>query len=461
MNAAQFLHILNARKWIILGTAFLIVALTIAINLWLPKEYTATATLVIDAKSKDPLTGQLMPSQLLPGYIATQIDILNSRPVVDKVIAENKILDLPGTRESFVDSGGEGRISDWLAALLQKKLEVTPSRESNIITVSFSATTPQFAAIMANSFAKAYIRTNLDLRVEPAKQMAAWYDQQIDQLRHNLATSQQKLTEFQRENGLLDSDERVDIENRRMAELAGQLVAAQSAGFDSQSRVGDSRSLPEVINNPVVQNLKAQLVVREGHLLELEGKVGKNHPEYLRMVAEVDSLRTKLGNEIETARGGVAATASVSKKRESGLRSAYEAQRSKLLSLKEQREEVSRLARDAENSQRIYDAALQRYVQIRMESQSTLTDIAVLNEAIVPTKPSGPKVVLNSLIAFLVCLPLAIALGVMVEMADRRVRTAADMDYALGIPLLAELSKKRFRLRDVLRRVPGLRKVAA
>lgn len=461
MNAAQFLHILYARKWIILGVAFSIVAITLAINLMLPKEYTASATLVIDSKSKDPLTGQMIPSQLLPGYVATQVDVIKSRPVVNKVMEQNKIVDAPGTRERFAETGGEGNINDWLAGLLQTKLEVEPSRESNVITVSYTATTPEFAAIMANSFANAYIQTNLDLRVEPAKQMAVWYDQQMEQLRENLSKAQQKLTAYQREKGLVDSEERADVENRRLTELAGQLVAAQSAGYDSVSRINQSQSLPEVINNPVVQNLKAQLAQREANLAELGKKVGMNHPDYMRLSAEVDTIRTKLRDEIELARTGVVATASVSKQREAGLRSAYEAQRTKLLSMKEQREELSRLAREAENAQRIYDAGLQRYVQIRMESQSTLTDIAILNPATVPTRPSRPNTVLNTLIAFLVCLPLAIGVGVMVEMVDRRVRTAADMEGALGIPLLAEISKKRFRLRDLFSRMPGLRRAAA
>lgn len=461
MTAAQFLHILYARKWIILGVAFLIVAITIVINLLLPKEYTASATLIVDSKSKDPLTGQLIPSQLLPGYVATQIDVIKSRPVVDKVIEQNKILNAAGVRDDFVRSGGEGNINDWLAALLQAKLEVEPSRESNVITISYAATTPQFAAIMANSFAKAYIQTNLDLRVEPAKQTASWYDQQIEQLRNNLSEAQQKLTAYQREKGLMDAEERLDVESRRLTELAGQLVAAQSAGYDSRSRVSGSESLPEVINNPVVQNLKAQLAAREANLAELGKKVGEQHPDYIRLQAEVDTIRTKLRDEIELAMSGVAATASASSQREAGVRSAYEAQRSKLLAMKDQREELSRLVRDAENAQRIYDAALQRYVQIRMESQSTLTDIAVLNAATIPTKPSGPNVVLNSLIALLVCLPLAIGVGVMAEMVDRRVRTAADLENALGIPLLAEISKRRFRLRYWFSRIPGFRRAIA
>lgn len=461
MTAAQLLHILYARKWIILGVAFLIVAITVVINLLLPKEYTASATLIIDSKSKDPLTGQMIPTQLLPGYVATQIDVIKSRPVVNKVIEQNKILNAAGVRDDFVKSGGEGNINDWLAALLQTKLEAEPSRDSNVITISYAATTPQFAAIMANSFARAYIQTNLDLRVEPAKQTAIWYDQQIAQLRDKLSEAQQKLTAYQREKGLMDSEERLDVESRRLTELAGQLVAAQSAGYDSRSRVSKSESLPEVINNPVVQNLKAQLAAREANLAELGKKVGAQHPDYMRLQAEVDTIRAKLRDEIELAKSGVAATASASNQREAGLRSAYEAQRSRLLAMKDQREELSRLVRDAENAQRIYDAALQRYVQIRMESQSTLTDIAILNAATVPSKPSGPNVVLNSLIALLACLPLAIGVGVMVEMVDRRVRTAADLENALGIPLLAEISKKRFRLRNWFSRIPGFRRAIA
>ncbi|OYY57708.1 MAG: hypothetical protein B7Y50_14840, partial [Hydrogenophilales bacterium 28-61-11] len=50
MNFTQFLLILNARKWIILGVLLFTVAVTAAVSLLLPKEYTATATLIIDSK---------------------------------------------------------------------------------------------------------------------------------------------------------------------------------------------------------------------------------------------------------------------------------------------------------------------------------------------------------------------------------------------------------------------------
>lgn len=453
MNFSQFLLILNARKWIILGVLFITVATTATVSLLLPSEYTATATLIVDSKSKDPFTGQLLPAQMFPGYMATQVDVIRSPQVASRVVRGLKLVDAPGTREQFMEAtGGKGSIEQWLGDVLLKKLDVEPSRESSIFRVSFTGTNPEFSAIIANAFAKAYIETNLDLRVAPAKQTAAWFDQQIAQLRDNLDEAQQKLTAYQREKGLVESDERLDVETRRMAELSGQMIAAQSAAYDASSRTRDSASLPEVINNPVVQNLKAQVAQGEGKLAELSNRVGANHPDYVRLKAEVDSYKARLANEINTATRGVGATAGAARQRFNELTGAFERQKARVLELKQQREEATRLARDVENAQRVYDSALQRYGQTRMEAQSTQTDIAVLTAAVAPIDPSKPRVFLNILLSVFLGTLLGVGTGFLVELLDRRVRSGQDIVVGLDIPVLAEV-KKAGGLMESLRRI--------
>lgn len=453
MNFTQFLLILNARKWIILGVLALTVAATAVVSLLLPKQYTATATLIIDSKSKDAVTGQLLPSQMFPGYMATQIDIINSQNVASRVVRDLKLAQNPATREQFADSGqSEGTIEQWLGGVLLQQLSVEPSRESSIISIGFTGSDPRFAAIVANAFAKSYIETNLDLRVAPAKQTAAWFDQQIAQLRANLDEAQQKLNAYQREKGIVESEERLDVETRRMGDLAAQMVSAQSAALDAGSRTRDSSSLPEVINNPVVQGLKAQVAQGEGRLAELAKRVGENHPDYQRTLAEVSSYRARLANEVNTATRGVGATAGVARERYSELSAAFERQKAKVLELKQQREEGALLARDLENAQRIYDSALQRYGQSRLEAQSTQTDIAVLNPATPPSNPSKPRVMFNLLLAVFFGTLLGVGVGFMAELIDRRVRSGQDIASSLGIPVLAEVTK-RGRLSDALRRM--------
>lgn len=452
MNFSQFLLILKARAWVVLLALAVTVATTVVVSLILPKSYTATATLVVDAKAKDPVTGIMLPAQMLPGYLATQVDIMRSQNVALRVVQGLKLADNPQVRADFMaDTEGRGSIQHWLADLMLKKLEVEPSRESSVIRVSFSGTDPQFAAIVANAFAQAYIQTNLDLKVEPARQTTAWFETKIASLRTNLEEAQARLSQYQREHGLVASDESLDVETARLAELSSQLVAAQSATYDSLSRQKQSgESLPDVMNSPVVAGLRADLARAESKLSELAEKVGTNHPQYQSASAEVESLRAKLDSEISTAAKGVSATARAAMQREGDLRSSLAAQRAKVLQLKKQRDDLTVLLRDVENAQRAYDTALQRYTQTSLEAENTQTDIAILNPATPPIEPSSPKLVLNTILAVFLGGLLGIGLAFLMEMIDRRVRSGEDLAAILGIPVLGELGRNRTQRQGLL-----------
>ncbi len=443
MNFSQFLLILKAR-WLVAFLALgVTVATTLVVSLLLPKNYTGTVSLVVDSKAKDPVSGVLFPSQLLPGYLATQVDIIRSQNVALKVVDGLKLADNAQIRADFqTATEGQGDIRHWLAELLLKKLDVQPSRESSVITIAFEGSDPKFAAIIANAFAQSYVNTNLELKVEPARQSTAWYDAQVKQLREKLEEAQSKLSEYQQAKGLVASEERIDVETARLAELSSQLVAAQSQSFDSQSRQNQSQNaLAEVEQNPLIQSLKREVAAAESKLSELAQKVGKNHPQYQRAEAELSTMKSELDAELKVAKKSVGTTASVAKGREAEIRGALAAQKSRVLALKQQRDEASVLIRDVENAQRIYDTALQRYGQTRLEAENTQTDIAVLNPAVPPVEPSSPNVMLNMVLAVFLGGLLGIGLAFLMEMIDRRVRSAEDLATALGIPVLGEISK--------------------
>ena len=443
MNFSQFLLILKAR-WLVAALALAVtVATTLAVSLLLPKSYTAGVSLVVDSKAKDPITGTLLPVQLLPGYLATQVDIIKSQNVALKVVDGLKLAENPTIRQQFQEATqGEGDVRHWLAEKLLKKLDVKPSRESSVIQVEFEGADPRFSAIVANAFAQGYVNTNLELKIEPARQTTAFYDEQVKQLRDNLEKAQGKLSEYQQKKGLVASDERIDVETARLAELSSQLVAAQGQTYDSTSRQSQSQnSLAEVEQNPLIQGLKHDLAAGETKLSELAQKVGKNHPQYQRAQAEVESLRAKLENEMKVATRSVGTTAKVAQTREADIRGSLAAQKARILSLKQHRDEASVLIRDVENAQRLYDAALQRYGQTRLEAQNNHTDIAVLNPAVPPVEASSPKIFLNTILAVFLGSLLGIGLAFLMEMIDRRVRSGEDLSAALDIAVLGEIAK--------------------
>jgi chain length determinant protein EpsF len=379
-------------------------------------------------------------------YLATQIDVLQSERVAREVVKTLGIDRNPSAVQQWREATqGTGSIEAYFAGILTKKLDIKPSRESSVVALSFTGSDPQFAAQVADAFAKTYIATSLELRNQPQKLYASWFDEQLKSLRTELEQAQAKVSAYQQRNGIVANDERLDVENSRLAELSQQLVIAQSQSVDARSRSEMSsasvRSVPEVASTGVVQNLRTELLRSETRVQEASQQFGPAHPTLERMQAELASLRERLQAELGNANESVASVSSVFDRRESGLRSAVAAQKQRVLEIKQQRDEMSTLQREAENAQRVFDVALQRLAQTRLESQNTQTNAYVLNSASVPGEPSSPKVQRNLILSAALGLLLGLASAVLVELVDRRVRSAADLEGGLKVPVLGSLPR--------------------
>ena len=442
MSFQQFLLILRARLKIILITIGVTVATTVAVSLVIPKQYTATASILVDTKAIDPITGTMLPSQMLPGYMATQVDIVKSPRVGQRVVLALKLDQNPELQADWKsETGGKVSLDVWMAERLARNLDVKPSRESSVISVSYTGAEPRFAAIMANAYAQSYIDTSLDLKVEPARQSANWFAERSAQLRENLEKAQAALSAYQRQHGIVAADERVDNEIARLNELSAQLSIAQAQTADSRSRQtnaggGAIETMQEVIQNPLVQQLRAEVARQEAKLKEMSSQLGKNHPQFQRAEVELKTLQEKLDSESRRVAQGVGSTNRVNVQRESELRAAIQDQKSKVLDIRKRRDEFNVLAKDVEAAQKAYDVVVQRLTHTSLESQASQTNIVVLTPATEPMDASRPKVVLNTLIAIFLGTLLGVGGALLLELLDRRVRSTDDLVEMLELPVL-------------------------
>lgn len=458
MSFSQLLAILNARKFIALWVFLVTVLVTTVVSFILPDTYTATTSLVINAKGADPVTGFMMPATLMPGYMATQADIIQSQNVALKVVEKLNINDNnPTAVANFMKATkGKGDIKLWYSQQFMENLDVEPSRESDIIDISYSWADPDFAATMANAFAQAYIETNLQLKTDPAKLAAGFFDKQVKGLRENVEKAQAKLSAYQKKHEITSDTGRLDVEMARLNELSSQLVLAQSQTYDSTSRrtqlsKGAPSESPEILSNPLIQGLKSQLVQAEAKLSDASQMLGENHPQYQAAQEEVNNLRKSIQIEITKTSGGVGQSAKVSQLREGEITAALKAQKQHVLKLKGEQDEMAVLMRETDSAQRIYDNALLRFGQTSMESQSGQTDISILNPATPPANHSKPKRALNIVLSMFLGALLATAFAMVFELLDRRVRTADDLSRSLEIPVLADLTKPKVALIEKLK----------
>lgn len=440
MSFEQFLSILRARKWLGIGAFLFVVLVTAVISYVLPKWYTSEASIAIDIKAVDPISGQPIAGYLAPSYIATQMDIMKSQSVALKVIEALNLDQQPDVRAQFIEeTAGRGDLKTWFAGALLKNLEIIPSRESNVINIAYTATNPKFASLLANTFVEAYIQKTVDIKVAAAQQNNSFFQKQIKGLEDSLQKAQKKLSDYQQEEGIIATDERLDVETQRLNELASQLVGAQGLTFDAQSRTRGGVMAPDVINNPLIQQLKSQVAMQEAKLKELAAKDGPNHPHYQQAQAELDSTRAQLGDMMKLYAGGLSGTAGNSAARQAALQASLAKQKQKILELKSQRSKLEVMQHEVQNSQRAYDLALQRLSQTSLESRSDSANITIIQLATEPLKPSKPKVFINIVVSLFLGGLLGIAICFLAEFMDRRVRSSKDIQDFLNLPVLAEI----------------------
>jgi len=458
MTPQLLLRILRARFRVVILALLTTVITTLFISLLLPKQFVAKTAVLIDVKSPDPVAGLMLPALIAPGYMATQIDIITSDRVAHQVVKNLRLEDDPTLRSRWMAAGQTGLdaakrwlegsepstdFALWLTAGLQEKLEVKPSKESNVVGIHFAASNPAFAALVANAFAQAYIDVNVQLRAEPAHQYANWFEGQTKVLRDQVESAQQALTAYQnRHNVLAISEQHLDDEKTRLSELSQQLTVLQAQTADSASKrslANDPSTLPEVMQSPVIINLKSDINRLGAKLEDSNAILGKNHPQTRRAESELITLKSKLADEVRQITNSIQTNFSVGREKERELTRAIESQKSRLLSLNQQRDQISVLKRDIESAQRALETVSSRSMQVRLESQSQQTNVTILTPASTPVSPAKPKVVLNFVISIFSGLVLGLGLAYLVETHQRLVRGSEDLAVLTELPLLGKI----------------------
>jgi len=272
----------------------------------------------------------------------------------------------------------------------------------------------------------------------------------LKSLRKRLEYAQALLTEYQQTEGIVSSDERLDFETERLQDLAGQLVVAQHA---TRNAVTEQRKLQEVIDseasimsfspvfdNPVVQNIKAEIRGLKGSIAEKSSSLGRNHPDMKKLNSELYSAQRRLDSEIEAIIDGINNAAELSKERELDLEASLKRQKTIVLNLKSEHDKIAVLKREVESAQATYNAALGQLNTTSMQSLVDQTNVSIIDKANIPSSHATPKVLLNLAIGVFGGLLAGAGLALFLELMIRRVHTKEELVTELELPLLGHLN---------------------
>jgi polysaccharide biosynthesis transport protein len=412
--------------------------------LLMPTKYRATAELLIEEENSDPIAGVALPGSSLPSRIMTEADVVRSERVMLRAL---KTMDTPyqqKMREGWQSrTGGQGDFNAWLVEELQRTTEVRPTRDSRVLLLSYSARDARFAATFVNALTKAYIETAVDLRVEPARQYSAFFDERARQLREQLFEAQRRASEFQRRNGITSMDER-DVEDARLTELSAQVMTLQARAGEAQRRQSEAAAGPdrmeEVFRDPTVAALVSALSVQETKQFELMDRLGSNHPQVIEARAATENLTKRLEAAKHRAAAAFQGNSTVLAGQLAERTRALEIQREKVLERKALRNEARLLQNDVEVARRAFDTVIERLSKTTLEKSAPQVNVSILKAASVPFMATSGALAARLAVGAVAGLLLALVSIMVAEMRDRRLLTADDVLSELNQPVLAVLS---------------------
>jgi polysaccharide biosynthesis transport protein len=441
MSLHQFFSIMRARAR--LAGLILLATLLLAL-VWVmlrPAAYVARAPVLVDSRP-DPTSNQPAYQQLVtPAYIATQIDIVKS----DKV-AERAVQLLPADQEPMLRLRKQAAeqpkpAQQWITHEIQQELDVKPARESNIVNIEWKGRNPQEAARVANAFAQAYLDTSLNLKTQPAQRYADWFDAQVKDAKQRLEESQARLSDFQQKAGIISTSEQGDYETARLKDLNDQLLIAQG-----RRQVGSGDTSTQVMQSPLVNNMRADVAKLEAKIQEGSATMGANHPKMREMEAELRSMQSRLASESARVGSGAAVAAHAGAARIRELEDALTAQKTRVLATNKARGELSVLQREVDSAQKAYETVAASAAQSRLQAMQTQSNVVFLGNAVAPLEPSGPTKRQAMLVALAGGILLAMAGALLAELANRRVRSVEDLSMVTDLPILGVVPAPKARI---------------
>lgn len=459
-----YLAVLRNAAWLALIIA-LFVGLGIALTLLITPRYTSTALVMVEQGSTELIKGGDVDPQGetwdAERFLQTQLDIIRSKTLAGRVVDQAKLANDPRFYEAFgtvmpdaETAGGRQNLAavrkraatDILAEALSTNLPMN----SGVIQLSFTTEDPVVSARLANSYAEAFVENNLSRKFDSSLYARRFLQDQLDQARARLETSERDLNRYSRAAGLIrlsgqddqkGEDSALSVTNDALVQLntsANTATSERVAAEDGWKTIAGQPllSIPQVIGNSAVQALLTQKAQLEGQLADERARHLDDYPAVKALKAQIASLNGRIETIGQSVKKSVYLEYQAALAKEQSLKGQVSGLRTDALTEQDRGVQYTLLRRVADTNRALYDALLERYNQINASAGSASNNVSLVDRAEVATKPSSPNFLFNTALALVLGLIAGAIFVYLREIFDDRIREPGDVENKLGLPLL-------------------------
>lgn len=470
-NATRLLQIANRWKWLIAASVAACFIIGLVVTLLMTPIYTAEATLEIQRENGKFLNVRGVEADT-PAvdmeFYQTQYGLLMSESLAERIARNLRLQNDPEFFEMF----GASEVAQELRAksnnsaaaqrqrlrsaskILLRNMSVEPVRLSRLVRVKFESPSAQLSARVVDAWTRSFIDITLERRFEATSYARKFLEGRLDQLRQRLEESEREVVRYATQQGIVNipmpssgeapasSAERPLIADSltTINEKLNQAIADRVA---AQSRLASAGgSTLEGLSNQAISSIRQRRAELAADYARMMENYEPSYPAARALQSQIQELDRSLAREEGRIRSTLQQTYQAAVARESALRDAVEKLRSGVLDLRGRTIQYNIYQREADTNRQLYDALLQRYKEIGVAGGVGVNNIAVVDQAQIPTRPSSPRLFLNLLISLAVGFALGGGLAMLLDQMDEAISDPADVERTLGVSLLGTIPKR-------------------
>jgi capsular exopolysaccharide synthesis family protein len=468
----QYLHILYRRRWVILGAVAACIAFGLVATLLMTPQFTATSTIEISRESDQVTSFEGVEREISIAdqeFYQTQYGLLRARSLSERVAANLRLVDDPGFYELFDEERDEpafelvngryaasGRAERLRVAgeILREHLSIAPTRQSRLVDISVTSPNPEFSASVANAWAENFIQANLQRKVQATSYGRDQLQRQLAEYKDRLDESQRQLVGYASNEGIINlpaqgagegggaTQERSIVADNLVA-LNTALSEATADRIQAEARARQAGGSPTAaaLNNQAINALRQRRAEYAAQYQQLMVRFEPGYPAAQEIQSQIDQLDRSIASEEGRVTGALRASFREALERESTLESRVNQLKTDYLDLRRRSIQYNIFQQEVDTNRALYDGLLQRFKEIGVAGGVGVNNIAVVDPADMPQKPSSPRLLLNLFIAALAGLALGAALAFGLEQLDETIADPAEVERRLGLPLLGSVPK--------------------
>ena len=475
----DYLQVIRKRGWTMIVAFFVVVISVTIFSFRQTPVYQATARILIEKETPHVLSFKevLDLETSDQEYYQTQYNILKSRKLAKQVIEELGMGEHASPEDSqtqsfslhqflqgiFTQLGLSASPSseahkalvkeEQIIRSLLSKITINPIRKSRLVDVSAKSTDPGQAAQITNTLVDTYIKQNFEIKLSASKDAVRWLTKELGSTKTKVADSEAALQEYKEQHAIISLEDRQNIVMQKLLQLNEAVNKARIRRAESeaeykqiqQATKAHLESTSQVVNNPLLQQLKIELSKLESQLSELERKFRSKHPNVLALDSQITSVQKRIDEEtiriISSIKSSIKDKYKIALAQEQKLTKMLEEQKREALELNQKSGMYKILEREVEGNQRIYNALLQRVKETGLTERLESSNIRVVDRATVPIFPIAPRKTRNIFLAMMLGLLMGATLAFFFEYLDDSVKTPKEIKQELGIPFLGLIPK--------------------